>query len=297
MKRKSICERFASKYGILPDRIKGSEVQAIYWIERSYILYSQAATENCDRLMLDASWGYVHFLLEKIHEHVASSIIQYLLGFHASGEIIARTVIESSVNVLYIMQGESRIERIVEYILSYIHQERKQNTQWKETISKEDRENQTFYLAGLSQKAQYLEGAEKILMEGLKNEPSITSCPSPNSWGNIYDRFCALGEKMGYRTIYAAASSQVHSDAEDLLNEFLIALSPATEHYGNMLSSETSNFSRMIVYQGLRYYLKAIMAYCNCFGLNAPMNEVAKGYGWISQFSTQIAANITTALE
>ena len=296
MKEKSICEKFASEHGIQLDCIIGSEIQAIYWLESSSQSYLQAASKEEERLVYEPSWGFLHLMLDRIHEHVAGSFIQYCLGFPTSGEIIARTAIESSVNALYVMQSKNPIEKIFEYLTSYIDQERNQNIQWKKVINHVAIEDQPIYLAALSQKAQYLDKTEEILTTLCETELSIPY-PSSKSWGNIRDRFTKVDEEMAYRTTYAAASSQVHSDAEDLLNRFLVVFSPNPDVTKTKLLIETSNFSRMIIYQGLRYYLEAMNRYCNTFSLRVPTLEAKVAQKWVDDFIVEIVKNINSILE
>ena len=176
MMEKPICEKFASEHGILLDRITGSEIRAVYLLERSSQLYMQASIAEQERLVYDPSWGFIHLLMNRIYEHVAASFIQYCLGFPASGEIIARTAIESSVNVLYVMKSKNRTEKIFEFLTSYIEQERNQNAQWKKVINNVAIEDQPVYIAALSQKAQYLDKTYGVGPHTI-SVPRI--CPAP----------------------------------------------------------------------------------------------------------------------
>jgi hypothetical protein len=296
MKEESVYKKFASEHSIVPDCIKGSEIQAIYWLERISQLYLHSANKEEDRLIYEPSWGFIHSMLDRIYEHVSSSFIQYCLGFPASGEIIARTAIESSINTLYVMQSVNPVEKILEYLTSYIDQERSQNTRWKNVVNQIATEEQSIYLAALSQKAQYLDKAEGIVTSLCQTELSIPY-PSPNSWGNIRDRFVAVGKEMTYRTTYAAASSQVHSDAEDLLNEFLVIFSHDPDSTKTKLAVETSNFSRMIIYQGLHYYFETINKYCNIFRLKEPVSEIDVAQKWVDEFSVKVAKTINSTVK
>ena len=199
MKEKSACKRFATKNGISLKRIKGSEIQAIYWLERTSQLYLHSAGGEAERLIYDFSWGFSHRMLERINQHIEGSFIQYFLGFPTSGEIISRTVIEFSINFIYIMQSNNRLEKIFEYLSSYIDQERKQNSQWNKVIDQISVDDQAIHLAALSQKSRYLDQSEEMLLSLCHTELSMPY-PSPKSWGNVRDRFIAVGEEMAYRT-------------------------------------------------------------------------------------------------
>ncbi len=296
MKEKSACKRFATKNGIALDRIKGSEIQAIYWLERTNQLYIQSAAAEAERLIYEPSMGFLYRMLERIHQHVESSFIQYCLGFPASGEIASRTVIESSVNALYVMQASKPVDRVFEYLSSYIDQERKQNLQWKKVIDEQPIEHQAVHLAALAQKAKYLELAEERITALCQTELSIPY-PSPKSWASIRDRFVAVGKEIEYRTTYAAASSQVHSDAEDLLNELLTMFSSDPDSLQTKLKLETSNFSRMIIYQGFHYYLEAILRYCAVLQLEKPIAEIKTAQNWVDHFIVKLLENININVE
>lgn len=108
----------------------------------------------------------------------------------------------------------------------------------------------------------------------------------------IADRFRLLGFETSYRTVYAAMSSQTHNDAEDLLNLFYIAGSERNELL-NKLEMETINFSRLLMYEGVRYYLEAIHRYAVCFGLDDTIPTLIKGKETIKEMQLKIILEST----
>jgi hypothetical protein len=97
-----------------------------------------------------------------------------------------------------------------------------------------------------------------------------------SKWPTIAGRFKALRLEVDYRTIYAALCSQSHSDAEDLLNYFVFK-SLGNQDLLDKVALDTVNFSRLMLYFGVQYYLIAAGSYSIRFGLTDALASIETG--------------------
>ena len=83
-------------------------------------------------------------------------------------------------------------------------------------------------------------------------------------------------------------SSQTHSDAEDLLNYFIFQ-ALGDEEAVLEIAVKTVNFSRLMLYFGIQYYLVAAGAYAIRFELTDTLKNIEKGREEIRQKLGEIA--------
>ena len=284
--KSSLCKKFAATHEISPHRITGHEIEAVYWLEFSRTAIAHSVNQSIERLTNEPTWGLLQAMLDRVYGYAAASLILYVVGRPFSGEVVARTTVEAAINVLYILNG-NRVERLWQYFSSYIATERRQNRLWLDAISGYSDEDKQIHLSAIARKERALSGSEQIL-RGAFQQMGFTP-NSDASWPNLFDRFRVLGKATSYRTVYAAMCSQSHNDAEDLINKFIIH-SVGTAEMQEALASETLNFSRMLVYFGLKYYLEASLIYTIAFDLPGAEKEIHKGYDVISKLVEEIVA-------
>jgi hypothetical protein len=288
MSRKhTICKEFAERHGISPKQFTGHEIEAVYWLGHSRHEIAISTQSHTARLVSEPTWGLLKTMLDRVYNYAAGSLILYAVGQPSSGEVVARTAVESAINVLYVLNGNG-IERLQGYFSTYIATERRQNRLWLDSISRySDREKQV-PCWGLAKKVKALDECEKFLTTTFQ-QMGVTYNTNAE-WPSLFDRFKALGKETAYRTVYAAMCSQAHNDAEDLLNKFFV-YSVGISELKEKLALETANFSRMLIYIGLQYYLEASQSFANCFGLTGAAMEIAKGYDIISKLATEIVVD------
>jgi hypothetical protein len=282
--KSAFCKEFAENHGISPKLITGYEVEAVYWLEHSKTVIALSVSSHVERLVNEPTWGLLQAMLDRAYEYAAASLILYIVGQPSSGEVVARTTVEAAINVLYILNG-NRIERLWQYLSSYIATERRQNKLWLDTISEYSDEDKQAHLSAMAQKEKALNLSEKFLNRAFQQMGFPSRADA--SWPSLFDRFKTLGKATSYRTVYAAMCSQAHNDAEDLLNKFIIHAT-GTNKLQDELNSETVNFSRMLVYFGLQHYFEASRSYAKCFGLTEAEKEIDEGYRVISKLIAEI---------
>ncbi len=111
-------------------------------------------------------------------------------------------------------------------------------------------------------------------------------------WPDIATRFKAIGEEISYRTTYARLCSQTHADAEDTITYIVYKCSGGDARIDQM-AAETIAFSELMVVYGVYFYLLAVKALADTFGLSASteldrsiayvvirMQEIASPWNW-----------------
>lgn len=261
----SICEDFAKRHNLLLTGLFQREKPAIYWTIRAKLAVDSALSSKDEALNNEPSWGLLLSMLDKTFEHVEGSIIAFITGSPASSEVIARTIVESAINIMYILDNDPN-NCLIQYFLSYINQERRDIRLWSELTNKMNENDSKIHHLHINQKEQALNRLE-IFINDCKKQIGSNNNKNRCEWPNIFRRFEMLGFEIDYRTLYAAMCSQTHNDAEDILNYFFFVASGNRELL-EQCAIETVNFSRLLMYGGIDYYLEAARRYAICFKLD-----------------------------
>jgi hypothetical protein len=249
--------------GVDPSRATPQQLAAAHCaaeIARATLDLSQHATE---RLTQDPVWGLVLSALWRVQEYAEGSIATSLVSLPAA-EIASRTVVEGSINVQFILSGEPK-QRLHSYFCAYLQQEEDQTKKWSTEIAVlRSADEADEHCRGIAQKSKVIALQRRVVDQWFRELGVNTT--KPMHWGNVFERFAAVGQAIEYRTTYAALCSQAHNDAEDLINSFVIQ---ATGNQGALdsLRRETQAFSWFAVMLGLRHYARAAAAYWKHFDL------------------------------
>ncbi len=279
-----LLDDFIKSHYILSTGLVQREIPAIYWTLRARREITSALSSRVEGLITEPTWGLLSSMLDRVFEHVEGSIIAFVTGSPASAEVIARTVVESSLNVMYILKDD-RINRLFQYFSYYINQERKELKRWSVLAIKMEKKEAHIHNLHIEQKRQALDTIETF----VKNANEQIGIKIVNGvWPKtIEERFKLLGFEVDYRTVYAAMCSQTHNDAEDLLNYFIF-VSSGNKELLERGGIETVNFSRLLMYIGVHYYIEATHSYAKSFGLDDAIPILIKGKDAIAEIQLEI---------
>jgi|GEM_PF-1505544 len=284
-----VCEEFIQRHSIVMTEIVQQELLVIYWTVRTKLEVDQEVGlyANNSVAQNEPTWGLLRSMLDRTFEHAEASIVSYLTGSPASSEVISRTAVESALNILYIIKGD-RVSRLYQYFTHYFENEEKEIARWLTLTSSMDEADAAVQRSAAQKKRTALKSLQgfidKATLElGLK-------VLEKRKWPNIAERFKLLGLELDHRTIYAAMCSQTHNDAEDLLNYFVF-VSLGDKDLLNKVALETINFSRLLIYSGIRYYIKAAISYAECFGMTMAVKRLEYGDKALSKVLNLIALN------
>lgn len=235
--------------------------------------YERRTAAGMDRLEPEPTWGLAFRSLERVTEYASAGVLSAVTS-SVGGEIVARTILEASINLKFMLyQPEHRANRFFAYISSYILDKQNQNRQWRTAIASLAAPERTIHDAAIARKEAAMKHC-KTLIDDVFREMGVDVAKQP-SWGKIAARFEAMGQALDYRTIYYALSSQMHNDAEELLNMFVVH-STGDPVAIERLKNETYSFAWFCLTLAIREYSGAVACYLFSFDLIEPFEEVQR---------------------
>lgn len=198
---------------------------------------------------------------------------------------------EAAANIRYILHTD-RNSRFLSWLRAYVEHDEKQILQWNRVSDAMDATEKTEHDVRISARRRALEFRKDFLDSAEREFATISTIDSTLRFPNVADRFSQIDESAAYRTAYARLSSQTHVDAEDTINYVFFKMrgdEKALEH----MSLETIAFSEYMVLFGTRFYLLALRAMIETFGLRESgpvanslavveeqMNEIGTEWKW-----------------
>jgi len=284
-------EQFNERHFEIFDELVKRDRLAIYWAMMSNTVIHDGYVALDEVLMSEPTLGPLLNMLDRTFEHAEGALVSCAAGCMASAEVVARAAIESSVNVMYTLDGD-KLARLEAYFRAYLDGVHRYVTQWLKLTSGMDdskaevhRNAALYRLKGVEAVESFVDRA--MLAVGMPKGSSRTV-----KWPHrIADRFDALGLEDMYRTVYARMCSQVHNDAEDTLN-FCIAVASSDQRVLEQMGLETVNFSRLLVFYGVSFYMQASIKYAESFGMTRAAESLRRGYAIIEQQIREISRHV-----
>lgn len=199
--------------------------------------------------------GLLATLILRTYTCANGSLALVAVGQLQEGEIVARTVVESSINGQYILQRDTK-SRVLQFCHSYVAKERLQNRRWHKAASIGDRTAGDEHSKRIDEKETALAGYEMFLRHVSPDHSD--SDGSKIGWPSIEQLFASLGKGLEYRTVYAALCSQAHHDAEDILNRFFVDSLADNEAMSARMRREKHTFSLYMILLGLRCFVEYV---------------------------------------
>jgi len=201
-------------------------------------------------------------------------------------EILSRTVMESSLTLLYLSQ-ENTATRLVQYLNNYVQKERSQNSKWEKELTNTPEVMRQDHSARILAKNQAMDDYELFIL-CFSKEVNV-SYPTDKGRQEFFDICDALGKAIDYRTVYMAMCSQAHHDAEDILNDLMVG-STNSEELMRKLELEKINFSLNLILCSIRYYLESMEQVGKCFRFDSVMQQSKRSYAEITKIAESIVA-------
>ncbi len=238
---------------VIRDELKVDE-QAITWLLSARTTVDQAIAANAERLVAagDHTWPLVRSMVDRAHDHAAAAVVCHFTGIWASMEVVVRATIESAVTVIFVTQAERKM-RLGQYLADYFAHAKKDLNRCE--MSK-----------WAVQARNDLATREKIVRDvAVQLGIPFDAAGWPSK---VIDRFKNAGLESDYRHIYCALSSQVHSDADTLIDWIIwrLAIEKSIEAEG-MLKTEMLYWMRVYFYSGIRYYVIAAKCFSTAYAL------------------------------
>lgn len=260
MKPEEILTEFSRHHNFNVPPYLHDDKQAILWLLQTKRSVDTAVASHADQLVAqgDASWAMLRSMLDRVYEHSAACLVAYFTGGWASLEALVRVTIEAAVTVIYVTRSDRDL-RLGQYLNHYFQTAR----------DKIERSDTSVRLEALTQ----LEWREEIIRQVANHEGipiDATGWPT-----NVFDRFKAVGMETEYRHIYTVLSSQIHSDADSLIDLVVSRCFSVHEpRVAEINANELRYWIRFYIYSGLRYYVMAAHSYAVAFEFVGGIAEI-----------------------
>ncbi len=247
---------------IIRDYLNDDEI-GIRWLCEIKAALDKAFADHFKALMAkkEPTWGALFSMIDRVYEHESAALVSFFTGGWASMEVIVRSVIETSVTVMFVTQ-QDRAERLGAYVANYFEASRKALDRLGQTADAEKRREDLKFREDLMRNAHAQEG---IPFDSKK-------------WPlSVFDRFKAVGMETEYRHIYYVLSSQAHNDAEALIDYVIVRCTSENDPaLAASVAAEMLFWMRFYLYSGLRYYALAANSVAVAFEWSDAAVEISR---------------------
>lgn len=279
-------QAFLAKYTI--EELSEADIQVIDALQKAYVVYEDVIDGTTSDISKE-TWGITVMMLQIMYKYASSALILALSEQNAAAEIVSRTVVESAINLMYVLHSDTN-QRVAYYIADYYYREMDELNRWeKDTKQLNDEQGRNIYLMTIVRKRYILN-----TLPNMFSQIAGVSFPSKKQWKkqkiSIAKKFASLGREIEYRTVYAALCTQVHNAPEDLINNMLVnAISNLTgsDHYANALQIEESDFAKTMALRAIGYYLESMIEFLNHYNHEVNATEVKGYYEIISRINNE----------
>ena len=265
---------FCQRYNLLSSSPLEPDLPVIGLMDHGMESFSEAlGRASRDNLILveEPVWAIVRAMILRGFAHADAGFVCLATESAATAEVVSRVILESALNVLYILQ-QDRVGRLFDYLAGYVRQERSELTKWKALLGGMMEQEAAVHRQEIEQKETAITQQEFITQQ-FAHDAGITRAPQP--WPKIADRFRAVGDEVDYRVLYAAMCSQTHNDAEDLFNTFVLGalahLRPGqiAQELKTRQKAENAFFARLLMYRSLEYLFLCVEHYGESYKVDA----------------------------
>ena len=236
------------------------DLDGVYWLINIKSSIDENLRIKVNELLEDKepTWAITRSMLDRVYEQLEGGFISLFTGAWASVEVICRASLEAAINVLYVLESDTG-NRISQYMSYYFEESLKSIDRYEGLAVTIPGENKARLNSAVD--ARNSLAWRKEIIEKVFNQDGIPF--GMNGWPRtIIDRFKASGREFEYREIYASLSSQVHNDADALID--FVILTALEEHVPNAsekTESEVFFWLRHFLYCCLEFYSEAAKSY------------------------------------
>jgi len=234
--------------------------------------------------------------VNRVYQVVSGMLSLLTLEKFQQAEVLSRTVMESSLALLYIEQENTEV-RIVQYLDSYLRQEMEQNRKWKKELESVPQAMKVDHLQRIEAKTEAIDSYELFIK--IFAAKIGVSYPPQKCWLNFFEICSALNKAVDHRTVYAAMCSQSHHDAEDMLNDLMVSSIPNPNNLLAKLEREKNNFSLNLILCSIRYYLECLEQISTRFKFDSVVQQSKRSFIEITRLAEDVVSGgcITTPID
>lgn len=226
----------------------------------------------------EPTWALIRSMILRGFAHADAAFISLATGSVATTEVIARTVLECALNVLFILKKD-RSGRLYDYLAAYVTKKHAELSRWENMLDEMPPATAEVNKNQIERKREAVDHQATIAKE-FADGAGITRPAEP--WPKIGERFRVVGSELDYRVLYAAMCSQAHNDAEDLFNIFVLGamshLNPGqvAREFEMRQKAENAFFARLLLYRSVEFLFKCVANYGESYGV-ASIIEIGSG--------------------
>jgi hypothetical protein len=249
----------------LPFYLK-DDAEGLYTLIAIQQSISQGMTRRASELLEEGepTWAITRSMLDRVYEHLGGGFISLFTGAWSSVEIICRAAIEAAINVLYVLESDTA-NRVSQYISHYFEEINKAIDKYEDVKSKNNVES-SMEINSATEARERLNSRKKYIEAVFQND----GIPFDKAgWPkNVIERFKKAGREFEYREIYATLSSQIHNDADALIDYVIVK---SLEEYFPGLAAkagiEMLFWLRCFIYRSAEFYSDAALLYTKRYKL------------------------------
>lgn len=201
-------------------------------------------------------------LLSRIQEQLHGMLVAIATGSPTSAETLGRTVVEGSINLMY-LSAKGDGGTLIAYFRSWLNEHQRKLTEWKAKIATRP------YVREVSDMIAVRQGTISDLAGTLQTMEMSWCTPAsgraPLPWPKaLYTRFASLGKEADYYETYHRLSGSSHLSGEDTLM-WLITLLFVPDKM-QQLAEEAVAYSLMMTYVACGFFVDACQACVMAYG-------------------------------
>ena len=264
--RERIIADFLETHHIDVPEALAEDLDGVYWLINIRSASDEDLRTKVDQLLeeKEPTWAITRSMLDRAYEQLMGGFIALFTGAWASVEVVCRASLEATINVLYVLESDTA-NRISQYMSDYFETSLKAINRYEDLVITIRGDNTAKLKSAADARRQLAWRREKI-QEIFQHENipfGVEGWPK-----KIVDRFKASGREFEYREIYATLSSQVHNDADALIDFMILtALEPYVPTASKEIESEVFFWLRHFLYCCLKLYSEAARLYSVKYGL------------------------------
>jgi hypothetical protein len=197
----------------------------------------------------------LHNLLARVFEHAQAMLVALSTGSAASSEVLARIVVEGSINIMYLATfGDAAT--IVKFFRHWIKEHDKKLSQWSAELVGESYARSV--QAMIEERRKVVVVLDQFIAH-VEKQCSIGGTAATAEWPNtIFKRFEALGRQTDYYESYHRLSGATHVSGEDTLTWLLARQMPPEQM--QRMGAEAWAYSTMMTRIASTFFVDAVAA-------------------------------------
>lgn len=200
-------------------------------------------------------------LLGRVFEHSEAMLVAISTGSPASGEALARIVVEGSLNVMYLATLGTP-STLIQFFRSWLNEHERKLAEWKQTIQDEIYADKV--TAMIDERSSVIRDL-CIFVDEIERQYSIEPTEKNTEWPkSLFNRFEAMGRKTDYYESYHRLSGASHLTGEDTLL-WLVSLKMPIEQKHKM-AKEAWAYSTMMTRIASIFFVDAAAACVIAYG-------------------------------